>query len=282
MRGPGNAIAKSAGDLSLRLLDGFELSAGGVPCSLPANAQRVLAYLALRGRTQARVTLAGRLWEEVPQTCALASLRTALWRIRQAHAGIVASTHSTITLNRAVTVDLEAAIAQARWLGGGAEGLDGFDWQAGLLGCELLPEWDEDWVTLERERIRQVQLHSLDELCRQLRLLGRYADAVDIGHQAVSAEPLRESAQMALIRAHLAEGNLVEARRQYESYAELLASELGVPPSDELRSLLPRPCATRRRRPAWGHGVLPPSGGLALGAKLLVLAVRLTAAQMRA
>ena len=108
-----NATTSSADGLCLRLLDGFELVTSGQPRSLPTNAQRVLAYLALRGRSQARATLAGRLWEEVPQDYALASLRTALWRIRQVHLDIVSSTHTTITLNRSVTVDLEAWEKQA-------------------------------------------------------------------------------------------------------------------------------------------------------------------------
>jgi DNA-binding SARP family transcriptional activator len=264
-RGQRNATTSLAGGLGLRLLDGFELRAEGEPCSLPTNAQRVLAYLALRGRTQARATLAGRLWEEVPQDRALASLRTALWRIRQVHAGIVSSNQASITLNRRVTVDLEAALAQARWLRGEDQSLEGFDWRPDLLGCDLLPDWDEDWVTLERERIRQVRLHSLDELCRRLRLLGRYAEAIDIGHQAVSAEPLRESAQSALIRAHIAEGNVVEARRQYERYAALIQSELGVPPSNELRSLLLLTATTQHRRLLPGRKALLSPGGVALG-----------------
>lgn len=273
-----NATTSSADGLCLRLLDGFELVTSGQPRSLPTNAQRVLAYLALRGRSQARATLAGRLWEEVPQDYALASLRTALWRIRQVHLDIVSSTHTTITLNRSVTVDLEAVMAQAQRLGSGDQSLEGFDWRSDFLGGDLLPDWDEDWVTLERERIRQVRLHSLDELCRRLRLLGRYAEAIDIGHQAVSAEPLRESAQSALIRAHLAEGNLVEARRQYERYAELIQSELGIPPSDELRSLLPRVPAGRRRRLAPGRSALPVRGASALGATSLLLAACLISA----
>ena len=35
---------------------------------------------------------------------------------------------------------------------------------------------------------------------------------------AVGIEPLRESAQRVLIEAHLAEGNLVEARRAFVTY----------------------------------------------------------------
>jgi DNA-binding SARP family transcriptional activator len=48
---------------------------------------------------------------------------------------------------------------------------------------------------------------------------------------AISAEPLRESAHRSLIKAHIAEGNLTEARRAYLAYRGLVQRELGVLPS---------------------------------------------------
>jgi DNA-binding SARP family transcriptional activator len=54
---------------------------------------------------------------------------------------------------------------------------------------------------------------------------------------AVGIEPLRESAQRVLIEAHLAEGNLVEARRAFMRYRDLVADELGVLPSRELADI---------------------------------------------
>jgi hypothetical protein len=55
---------------------------------------------------------------------------------------------------------------------------------------------------------------------------------------AVGADPLRESAQQALIEAHFAEGNWAEGRRRYEVYRELLRRELGVQPSRQLDELV--------------------------------------------
>ena len=55
---------------------------------------------------------------------------------------------------------------------------------------------------------------------------------------AITAEPLRESAQRALIEAHVAEGNLAEARRGYVLYRDLLRRELGVDPSSDLLTAL--------------------------------------------
>ena len=46
---------------------------------------------------------------------------------------------------------------------------------------------------------------------------------------AVSSEPLRESTQLRLIEAHIAEGNWVEGRRRFEAYRRLLRSVSSVP-----------------------------------------------------
>jgi DNA-binding SARP family transcriptional activator len=42
-----------------------------------------------------------------------------------------------------------------------------------------------------------------------------------------------------LIQAHLAEGNVAEAARQFRLYERLVTTELGVEPSPRIRALLP-------------------------------------------
>jgi DNA-binding SARP family transcriptional activator len=71
--------------------------------------------------------------------------------------------------------------------------------------------------------------------------MGRYGEAVDAALTAIVAEPLRESAQRALLEAHLAESNLIEARRDFLAYRDLVRRELGVEPSAELAALVRRP-----------------------------------------
>jgi DNA-binding SARP family transcriptional activator len=68
--------------------------------------------------------------------------------------------------------------------------------------------------------------------------MGRYGEAIDAAMAAISAEPLRESAQRALLEAHLAESNLSEARRCFITYRNLVRRELGVEPSVELAALV--------------------------------------------
>ena len=116
------------------------------------------------------------------------------------------------------------------------------------LRGELLPGWYEDWVLLERERLRQLRMHALEVLADKLVCVGRFGEAVQAAMAAVAAEPLRESARRAVVRVHLAHGNVAEAVREYEAFRELLADELGVAPSPQLECLMRGLRLPQRRR----------------------------------
>ena len=83
----------------------------------------------------------------------------------------------------------------------------------------LLPGWYDDWVVLERERLRQLQLHALDRLAAALLAAEEPGRALDAALVAVQADPLRESAHRIVVRIHLREGNALEALRAYERFA---------------------------------------------------------------
>jgi DNA-binding SARP family transcriptional activator len=145
------------------------------------------------------------------------------------HAG-----RSAVSLAESVEVDVHRGVAQANRLLSDDTELAPADTHLTTLTGELLPGWDEDWLLLERERIRQVQVHALEALAHRLCRLGRYLQAIEVAYAAIAAEPLRESARAALIDVHLEEGNVIEARRQLSSYATLLRAELGIAPSPSL------------------------------------------------
>jgi hypothetical protein len=120
----------------------------------------------------------------------------------------------------------------------------------------LLPGFYEDWALMERERLRQRILHALEALSEGLAAAGRYADAIEAAMLATTAEPLRESAQRVLIKAHLAEGNLTEAHRSYRAYRDLIHRELGVVLSEDFAVNLGIP-AFWQRRPDFVRGSRP-------------------------
>ncbi len=222
----------------LSVLRGFELCLGGALLVVPVNVARVLAFLAVRGRPQLRSTVASTLWIDTTDDRAAANLRTALWKIRSLSGDWLLSSGGYVSLAPMVDVDLSMVVAQARRLVSREEELDPADTDADALLGDLLPGWDEEWIIFERERLRQLRMHALEALCQRLAACGRTCEAIDAGLAAVAAEPLRESAQRALIAAHLAEGNLCEARRQYHLYREVLNEYLDEDPSDSLAALV--------------------------------------------
>ena len=220
----------------LRLLEGFELRVDGELACIPPHSQRVLAFLAVQERPRLRQNVAFSLWADSTEERARASLRTALWKINRF--GVLVARGPYLELHEGVEVDLHRLLAQARRLvdGGGAVPEPDLA-PAGLVG-DLLPDWDEDWLLFERERLRQLRMHALESLAVRLSAAGRHGAAIDAAQAAVAAEPLRESAQATLIRAHLAEGNPSEARRQYGLYRALLAENLGRAPGEQLQQLM--------------------------------------------
>jgi DNA-binding SARP family transcriptional activator len=229
------------------LLDGFTLrlddSVRPVPADdLPRGVQRLVACLSLCGRP-ARTAIAGQLWPEVPEENAHRSLRSALWRLHKVAPGLVEVSGGALCLARGVQVDVRELTDWAqRMLDPRSAVDDGATPDVGLRG-ELLPGWYDDWVLLERERVRQLRMHALEALAEKLADAGRYGEAVQAAYAAVVAEPLRESAHRAVVRVHLVEGNVAEAVRAYDAFRVLLAEELGVAPSsqmDRLVSDLPR------------------------------------------
>jgi DNA-binding SARP family transcriptional activator len=224
------------GSFSLSLLGGFELRSRGQAVRLAPSAQRVVAFLALHQGSLQRVFVAGSLWEDSSEARAHANLRATLWRLRGRRCPVVRSTLTHIALAPNVMVDVPDLAASALRVIQRA-GRDGDFVRLSSAG-ELLPDWYEEWVIPERERLRQLRLHALDCLCEALTDSGRYAEAVDAALAAIAFEPLRESAHRALIRAHLAEGNVSEALRQYRAYCELSLARIGRPPSAEMEALI--------------------------------------------
>jgi DNA-binding SARP family transcriptional activator len=237
-----DAVSGAAGKrhtaLRLSVLNGFELRVGEAVLVVPANVERVLAFLAVRERPQLRSTVAATLWMDTTDDRAAASLRTALWKTRHAHEDCVVVMGTYLALGPFIEVDLAKLIDQARRLLAANDELYEADTDTDTLVGDLLPDWDEDWIVFERERLRQLRVHALEALCRRLTARGRHAEAINAGLAAVEAEPLRESAQRVLIGAHLAEGNICEARRQFRLYGRLLREDLGLEPSAGLRALV--------------------------------------------
>lgn len=201
---------------------------------VPEGSKQLLAFVALRRRRVERRHAAGTLWPGGDEERAAGNLRSALWRLRRAGINVLVADKWSLALGGDVLVDLHLVEQWAtRLIKGHVAEEDLTVSPSAADALNLLPGFYDDWVLMERERIRQRILHALEALSERLVSARRFADAIEAAMLATGAEPLRESAQRALIRAHVAEGNLTEARRSYRAYYELVYRELGVAPSAE-------------------------------------------------
>lgn len=228
------SIREQPGPVVIRLMDGFELVSDGTRIPCPLTAQRLLAFLGLHDRPLQRLFVAGQLWTDSSEERALASLRSALYRAGRLASRLVRVIDTRLVLDPEVRVDIREASADAQRLIAGEDAHDA----ASLLGGELLPDWYDDWLVIERERFRQLRLHGLEALSARLLGRERYGEAAETALAAIAGEPLRESAHRALIRVHLAEGNPSEAVRQFELFRRLLHDELGLVPSPQIATLI--------------------------------------------
>jgi DNA-binding SARP family transcriptional activator len=219
----------------LSLLGGFELRQAGRVVRLPLSAQRLLVFVALQEHPVRRAYVAGQMWTESTQEHANASLRTTLWRLREP-GRLLERRGGEIQLGPDLAVDARELAARAeRAL---AHRTTDDDVRRLTHAGDLLPDWYDDWLVVERERIRQLRLNALEAICADFAARGRFAAALDAGLAAVTAEPLRESAHRAVIDIHLARGNAAEGLRQYHLYRRLLRDELQLVPSPAMRALV--------------------------------------------
>ena len=236
-------ISQEASDpeFGVAVLGQFRLLRGMSVVRVPRASQRLLAFLALRGRIVERAALAGTLWPEASEPHAYSSLRAALTRLQRTARVAVTASQLELGLAQGVTVDIHDAKALARrLLDSAVPPIPGDLGTSAVmaLSADLLPDWYDDWVLVEAEDWRQLRLHALEALAGHLTAAGRWGEAVAAARAAVRGEPLRETSHAALIRVFLAEGNVSEAVREFTSYRALLHDELGLEPTPRLCGLI--------------------------------------------
>ncbi|NOX60576.1 MAG: AAA family ATPase, partial [Chloroflexi bacterium] len=233
--------------LQIRLLGGFDLSSkGGVAPALRGTKPRSLfAFLALhRALPHTRDELAGLFWPDASDAVARRRLSQALWRIRR---GFQAAGLSPPLISQADLVRFDESANY--WLDVTAfeqavrEGLDGMagmaeverasrlERAAALYQGELMAGFYEDWIILERERLREMHLNALERLVALYEHLGAYEEALHYARRLAAEEPLRERAHYEVMQLCRRLNRPQEALKQYERLVAILAEDLGASPS---------------------------------------------------
>lgn len=226
--------------LEVRLLGGFEVRTGGKTISLPSRpAQSLFAYLVFHAGTAfRREMLAGQLWPDTMEATARDYLRHALWRIRRAlqEASVSAYLKAddlaiSFDPSRAYWLDA-AALTALSAKSSAREITQAIDAYAG----ELLPGFYDEWVLLERERLRSVYEQEAARLLDILQEKSQWPDVLHYAEKWIALGQRPEAAFRALMSAYVAQGDIAKAAAAYRRCVKSLA-ELGVEPSEQTRRL---------------------------------------------
>jgi DNA-binding SARP family transcriptional activator len=224
--------------MELHLLRGPYALCDAKPRPIPTGAERLVVLVALRGPIRRRVA-ARLLWPNVDSRRAAGNLRSSTWRLRAAGLDLVCEVDGWLAVDPEVSMDVHRLCEHAARLSLMESESDGTERLEQLVDAlNILPGWYDDWLVHDRERIRGLMLDALDQMSAQLHRAGRSAEAIDTALIAVMTDPLRESSQAVLLRAHLSEGNVSEARRAYQAYRAQLKTDVGLEPSISLMRMI--------------------------------------------
>lgn len=228
----------------LRLLGSFEITASdSATIASSPGSQRLVVLLALRDRVVSRAAVAGALWPDASSDLAALRLRAALTRLDPAARSVVELTPGGLRLDETCAVDYRDARTYAdeqvepthpspRQTAAETRA------SIAVLCLELLPDSYDDWVLAEAEDWRLLRAAALEALAASLSDGGRPQLAMTAARAAIRNEPMRETAQAALIRLHLLAGNQHEAHQVYDRFAAALFESLQVSPSRMLQTLI--------------------------------------------
>jgi DNA-binding SARP family transcriptional activator len=219
--------------LRIRVLGGLELEFDGERIEPPRRgpARNLLAWLALHPGPHPRSVVAGRLWPNVLDASARASLRTSLSALRTAIGGAALAAGRTHVGLADGQVWVDAHEFERLRAAGRAEDA--------LVLCrgELLAGLDDDWVLVARDEHRDAQGQLLAALAEDAAERGEPEAAVALARRRAVLDPLDEAAHRALMLRLVHAGDRAGALASDERFGERLRRQLGVAPSPATREL---------------------------------------------
>jgi predicted ATPase len=223
-----------------------------LPLIQTTKARSLFAYLVLNRRTtHSRAVLAGIFWPDMPEEHARRRLRQALWHIARVVDRLPLGPYllregDAVGFNTAlphwVDVDEFEALSQG--------GIEEMAQAAALYRGQLLPEVFDDWVLVDRERLRERWLGLLERLALAYWDRGKIQAAAEVCRRLLRADPWHEPAARMLMRILADLGRVGEALQVYFELYDHLKADLGIAPSAETTALYSELRTAHPRAPA--------------------------------
>jgi DNA-binding SARP family transcriptional activator/tetratricopeptide (TPR) repeat protein len=198
---------------------------------------RLLAYLALHPEPVARATVAAALWPDELDAAARSNLRRHLHLLRRCLPGDQPAPW-LIDKSGAIGWNFEAPASidiadYMRLVGDAATRSQALE----LVTGDLLRGFDDEWLVVERERLRSRYLEALFDEAVARRRDRDFAGAAVYAERLLIEDELREDAVREIMAARYQAGDRGSALATYDRFTARLSSALGVAPDAETTAL---------------------------------------------
>jgi two-component SAPR family response regulator len=244
---------------SIQTLGGFAVTVSGTQIRRwkAGRARQLFQFLlANSGRPVPRSTLIDVIWGDSAARCPDVSLKVAVCMLRSVLAEVEdpddsrspslrivshPASYALETDDTFVDVDeFEREIAL-----GGARETTGKDDEAclcyrraiDLYTGPYLPECDESWATIRRERLQDSLLHALDQLAAEAEHRGEQLETFNLHQRMLEIDSCREASYRALMRYHASAQQPSRVEHWYQTCVEQLQTKLGLEPDSQTRQV---------------------------------------------
>ena len=169
--------------------------------------------------------------QKSPESTARKNLRNYVWRLRK----IIGRQYITADKQTVAFAPEADYQLDTETLNQGANSAQPDELIAAISGYngELMPGFYDDWIQLERERLRALFERQMSALLEQLTAAARWGELISLGRTLDLFRPGPGTGLPVLITGHAALGDLSGAAAAYRRCLKGLADEIGVAPSQE-------------------------------------------------
>lgn len=234
--------------LQIKLLGQFSLTYGDAPVGgfNTGRSQALLSYLVLhQNASQSRQRIAFQFWPDSTDTQARTNLRRELHSLRQVLPDVdrfIQAEAKTLQwrLDAPFTLDVaefEAAIKVAEQVADSSAIRAHLEQGIQRYQGDLLPDQEDEWIVVERQRLQQSYAWALERLVNVLEEQQDYPLALTYAQQRLRIDTLNEASYGALMRLHGLMNDRAKALQVYHQCMTVLREGLGIDPSLTTRKL---------------------------------------------
>jgi PAS domain S-box-containing protein len=218
------------------------VAADGSDRRLPTRKARALAvYLAVHaGQRLPRTKLATLLWADEREASARHSLRQALSSIRAVFGADAVLADEEWVSCRPGVIAVDAIEFEQRTDGGTLEAIE----EAAQIYCGDFLEGQEigepafdEWLLVERERLKDVARRNLGQLLVRRTLDPDLEAAINTARRLIQLDPFDEAVHRSLMLLYVRQRRTTQAIRHFRNFSRCLRQELGVAPDPQTMTL---------------------------------------------